>query len=308
MARRRKQESLFAILMESSWWVSAALAVGGYMAMRWVIPALLPPHLKPIGGALAAVAWMPAALFGIVAVIALSRSAMQSLDARQLQWPASPKGRPTAPRQPTPSIQNPGQEWGSSAVSPASPTAAPRPFQEWTLEALRAIEWKRFELLCGKYYEAAGFTIKTIPFGPDGGIDIKLFHAESGGPVALVQCKAWNSGQVGVATVRELLGVMTAEKVNRGILVTTSVFGNDAIAFANANRIQLLNGREVVERIRALPSAVQVGLLDFAFEGDYSTPSCPSCGSKLIMKTGKAGAFLGCGNFPRCRYTRQPAR
>jgi len=36
--------------------------------------------------------------------------------------------------------------------------------------------------------------------------------------------------------------------------------------------------------------------------------TCPSCGSgKLSLKLGKFGAFIGCSNYPECRYTRQLA-
>ena len=31
---------------------------------------------------------------------------------------------------------------------------------------------------------------------------------------------------------------------------------------------------------------------------------CPECKGRLNLRTGKFGTFLGCANFPRCRYTR----
>ena len=31
---------------------------------------------------------------------------------------------------------------------------------------------------------------------------------------------------------------------------------------------------------------------------------CPRCGSKLVKRNGKYGEFLGCLNFPNCKYTR----
>ena len=35
---------------------------------------------------------------------------------------------------------------------------------------------------------------------------------------------------------------------------------------------------------------------------------CPTCGTgKLSLKLGKFGAFVGCSNYPECRYTRQLA-
>jgi DNA topoisomerase-1 len=36
--------------------------------------------------------------------------------------------------------------------------------------------------------------------------------------------------------------------------------------------------------------------------------TCPSCeGGRLSLKVGKFGAFIGCSNYPECRYTRQLA-
>ena len=31
---------------------------------------------------------------------------------------------------------------------------------------------------------------------------------------------------------------------------------------------------------------------------------CPKCGGELITRNGKNGVFIGCSNFPKCRYTR----
>jgi DNA topoisomerase-1 len=36
---------------------------------------------------------------------------------------------------------------------------------------------------------------------------------------------------------------------------------------------------------------------------------CPTCGNgRLNLKLGKFGAFIGCSNYPECRYTRQLGR
>lgn len=32
---------------------------------------------------------------------------------------------------------------------------------------------------------------------------------------------------------------------------------------------------------------------------------CPQCSGKLIMRNGKYGSFIGCSNFPKCRYTQK---
>ena len=45
----------------------------------------------------------------------------------------------------------------------------------------------------------------------------------------------------------------------------------------------------------------------FPDKGDGSDPrACPTCGTgRLSVKTGKFGAFIGCSNYPDCRFTRQ---
>lgn len=35
---------------------------------------------------------------------------------------------------------------------------------------------------------------------------------------------------------------------------------------------------------------------------------CPDCGKPLLIKFGKAGAFLACSGYPECRYTSNFAR
>ncbi|MEZ5924996.1 MAG: type I DNA topoisomerase [Hyphomicrobiaceae bacterium] len=51
----------------------------------------------------------------------------------------------------------------------------------------------------------------------------------------------------------------------------------------------------------------QLGPHIFPDKGDGSDPrACPTCGAgRLSLKTGKFGAFIGCSNYPECRFTRQ---
>jgi DNA topoisomerase-1 len=47
----------------------------------------------------------------------------------------------------------------------------------------------------------------------------------------------------------------------------------------------------------------------FPDKGDGSNPrACPACGNgQLSLKLGKFGSFIGCSNYPECKYTRQLA-
>ena len=42
--------------------------------------------------------------------------------------------------------------------------------------------------------------------------------------------------------------------------------------------------------------------------GINSMTNCPKCGGELIKRNGKYGEYLGCSNYPKCRYTRNIKR
>lgn len=172
---------------------------------------------------------------------------------------------------------------------------------EWSLELLQTIEWKQFEEVVAAYFREQRFRSETIAFGPDGGIDIKLFFDGIQDPVAIVQCKAWSTTLVGVKPVRELLGVMAHEKVARGYFVATGDFTHEAIRCAGTNPIMLVTGKDLLAAITQMPTDVQARLLEVCTVGDYSTPTCPSCGVKMATVQGQRGPFWGCRDYPRCR-------
>ncbi len=176
---------------------------------------------------------------------------------------------------------------------------------QWNLELLRTIEWHRFEQLCAKYFEALGLRAELTPFGADGGVDIHLFAPGSNIPGTLVQCKAWRNTKVGVAEVRELYGVMAAEKVPEGCFVTTGTFTNDAVAFAEGKALRLLDGKAIIDSICGLSRETQSALLAIATTGDFVTPTCASCGIKMVKRERKSDKsdFWGCSNYPGCRNT-----
>lgn len=177
----------------------------------------------------------------------------------------------------------------------------------WSLGLLRALEWKRFEDLTAAYFGEVGFITKTTGLGADGGVDVKLYRPEEMKPETLVQCKAWAPCQpVGVKAIRELYGVMAADGVARGVFITTSTFTDEALAFARGKALDLIAGEKFLDRILALSAEAQARLLARATEGDYTTPSCPRCGTKMVLRTAAKGRntgdrFWGCRRYPRCR-------
>src|SRR5207244_1767718 len=107
------------------------------------------------------------------------------------------------------------------------------------VRALRRMGWPDFELLVGEAYRQQGYSVKERGGRQaDGGIDLELAR---GSERVIVQCKHWLNRQVPVQRVRELLGVVTAEGADSGILVATSGFTRDAIQFAAGKPLQLID-------------------------------------------------------------------
>ncbi len=191
--------------------------------------------------------------------------------------------------------------------APASRSAASPNLRAvaWSAQVFEAIEWRRFEAVCEALFAQAGFETKSQSHGADGGVDIWLHSRSAADPVAVVQCKHWRSKPVGVKELREFLGVMASHQLKRGTYATSSRYTADAQEFAKNNGINALDGGGLLALIAKRTPEQQQTLLDVAYEGEYSRPTCASCGVKMLeRKPAKGGAaFWGCTNFPRCRST-----
>jgi hypothetical protein len=178
--------------------------------------------------------------------------------------------------------------------------------RKWSLDLLQKLEWRRFEGVVAAYFRASGYQTKSCNLGADGGIDIYLYKNNE--LFALVQCKAWVKTLVGVKETREFFGVVTLHRAKLGFLITSGRFSLDAINLSRQIRNQgkcrldLVTGERFLGFISQLSVNRQNKLLEFATDGDYSTPTCPHCGIKMVRRSSKSNGsvFWGCKNYPRC--------
>jgi restriction system protein len=107
------------------------------------------------------------------------------------------------------------------------------------------MSWRDFERLIGEMFRQRGF--KVTGFGGnglDGGADLGL---SKNGERFLVQCKHWKKQQVGVTVVRELYGIISAQRAHGGFVVTGGQFTREAREFANTCGVELIDGRALEE-------------------------------------------------------------
>lgn len=168
----------------------------------------------------------------------------------------------------------------------------------WTPDLLNGIEWRRFEELCTRMFEHKGFTCKNQSHGSDEGIDIHLYFGKETLVLdRIVQCKAWKK-KVGVEPMRAFFGTIVSQKAKRGTFVSRGGFTDDALAFASANGIHTIDGNQLLELINNLGPVESKILLERITEGDYTTPTCASCGIKLVARSLDSDKpFWGCKNW-----------
>ncbi len=162
-------------------------------------------------------------------------------------------------------------------------------------QTVQDLSWQDFEFLLSEWFKKQGYSTElTGGGGADGGIDIKL-HKDN--QLYLVQCKHYKAWKVPVNVVRELYGVMTAEKATGGFIVTSGRFTNEAYAFVQGKEIELVDGPKLEEILDS-------NSIQYTEVPETKSDVCPQCGSELVERKGKYGKFLGCSSYPKCRYTR----
>lgn len=233
------------------------------------------------------------------------------------------KRAPKTPSWSIPKYQPPTTMVRSSPTTSAEPTFSrlpvippagalpPEKSTEWDMDLLRALEWKRFEELCERFWLLKGYPARLTTAGADGGVDVLIADQRDSSRIfAVAQCKSWTSKPVGVEPVRALWGSKDHFKATLALFYGLSGFTGDAKAFAEGKHLKLISDEELLHQIRSLPDADRVALLDHVVRGDFTTPTCPACDIKMVRRQGKSGKadFWGCERFRSCGAKPIPVR
>ena len=175
------------------------------------------------------------------------------------------------------------------------------------IESIRDMSWQDFELLVGEAFRRKGFEVRENGGGgADGGIDLVL---TKNGKKSIVQCKRWKTFSIGVPLIRELYGVMTSERANDCIFVSSGNYTAEARLFAEDKPIWLIDGSELLEMVVGVQVQPNIKKPSVYQQPVATSPECPLCGSAMVKRTARKGAnagneFWGCSAYPGCRGTR----
>jgi len=307
MARRKKSsgfEDMLDLLALLPWWICVALAAASYVFLHGL--AVVPPTAELAGrpSDVVVATVQKGLIFGLASIGQYLLPLMCLIAAAMSAWRRKQRKALV------------------STVAQAQEAAA-----------LDGISWREFELLVGEAYRLQGFRIIELGGnGPDGGVDLVLLK---GSEKFLVQCKQWKAQRVGVATVRELYGVMAARGATGGFVVTSGRFSNDARDFARGRNISLVDGHQLFAMVQqarqslvkgpkaahasgtpaAAPARAAVATAAATVPAAPAAPSlapappaCSRCSAAMELRTARQGAhagksFWGCSTFPGCRGT-----
>jgi len=131
-------------------------------------------------------------------------------------------------------------------------------------------------------------------------MDVRLFQDGPGKASGIARCKASSVHRLDSRPVVDLAGAMARQHIAKGFFMTREGFHEDAIGVAAKHGITLVDSHILLSLIQRLPGRAQKHLLHFATGGDWSTPTCPSCGVKMEMRQRKGAEYWRCPNAMRC--------
>jgi len=165
------------------------------------------------------------------------------------------------------------------------------------LQWLRGMKPAEFEDYIADLFSRLGYKTKATGKSYDGGIDVV---AEKDGITSYIQCKKFITSKVTIGAVRDFYGALADHVANgKGYFITTNKFTLEAEKFVEDKPIELVDGFDLIRYIR---------MVEKETDKPQTTASrlssrCPECGGDLVERSGKFGKFLGCSNYPKCKYT-----
>ena len=296
MARRRKNDSSMDAVVElvslMPWWLGVLLAVAAYLGLHALAVSPMPvvTGTGQMGAVMQGSLWRGLAMVGqyLLPMLCLVGAGTSAFNRRK------------------------AAQLHSDAANRA--------------DGVAQMSWQQFEVLVAEYFRRQGFSVTANGgSGPDGGVDVWL---QKGSDRYLVQCKHWRARRVGVEVVREMYGLIAAQRLAGGYVVTSGDFTEEARGFADGRELKLINGRALNRGVKAQGSAsagssprsvassggTPVAPVDpsAAPSVGAAMPMCPVCGAAMALRTARQGGnagrqFWGCSQFrqTKCRGTRE---
>jgi restriction system protein len=185
----------------------------------------------------------------------------------------------------------PGPSSSATARSPASLGASSS--RAWSTELIARMDWRQLERVVVALFDAEHQHVETI------GNAVSVRDCAGNAPsseTSLILKRATSPGKTsdGKPVLAPLVAILTHRGVRRALFLKLE---DDSVLPSS------LDAATLVQYLLKLTAARRDALLTLATEGDWSTPSCPTCNLKMQKLKGGTHHFWGCQNFPKCSQT-----
>lgn len=148
-----------------------------------------------------------------------------------------------------------------------------------TLKDIDNMSGEEFEEFLEIVFRDRGYKTMLTPLTGDYGADLLI---KKKGVKTVIQAKRWKS-TVGVEAVQQVVASMKYYKATDAMVITNNYYSQNAINLAKVNNVRLWDRGDVIKLIKS--------------------GECPKCGADLLVRKGPYSEFLGCSDYPRCKYT-----
>lgn len=155
----------------------------------------------------------------------------------------------------------------------------------------------QFESFLLAHFEQLGYKGKTTKATNDYGADLLLKRDNE---TIVIQAKRWK-GQIGIKAVQEVVGAVNYCKVTISNNHSLICIVKGAKNLALAANIELWDRNKLI-LIMSQASGKVIADKVIKKSSELENSKCPTCGGILKERNGQRGKFLGCSNFPKCRY------
>lgn len=154
----------------------------------------------------------------------------------------------------------------------------------WSKELLFRLDWSLFQKLTISLVEKGGYKARLIKTGPGG----ESLYSVLGGlikrPQVYVGFSAWRTPKVPVDDVKALYSRIIHDDIPKGVYLSAGTFADEVYEFAHGRMLELIDAEKLLTTLRRLPIRERDRLLHDMTLGDFTSPTCPSCGAKMILR------------------------
>lgn len=190
-------------------------------------------------------------------------------------------------------------------ISGYRPTRTPAFPKEWSIDLIKALDWKVFDNLCIAYWKANGFSVVDRSRGSVHGTHFLLSTLKQKSiKVGIVESRSAKSEPVVVAELEKLVKYRRDNDIPLCVLMCAGKVSNIVVSYCASNNIRLINATNLYQGLVALPHTQRNHLMRKLIRPDYMIPTCPNCKVKMVKRLHRESQRLywGCISYPDCNF------